>query len=382
MKDRTASFQVPLFAPTYQPRPPQWGGHGGLAPNLNRIYRVLKLAETDPYYFWHSPQWWGVFGTEAMGTSTLYWGEAFKLLEPVAEGAKQPTAYYLSERAKQLLAADPYFEATVGGGGVGSSSASPLLWVLHWWLVSSPCLSKSISWLLRQDRYRGYDQQGLLEKLLENAEGEASATVLKQEARMLLEMYLGNPLTSWKESFEHPFWDLGILRYDLMDAQVQGRQDHPKAYAKYEHELARMRERNNPFRVRTGSSKTPSVKPPALTAATLQKTKIRFSETSPPVLAEVMMYIVLDYVAGQVEGSQRQVGTFGIAHALYKSWDCPGILLGLSETAFQRALDQLKAQKRLLGLEVAYLPDAGGNVMSWSRLLEEMRQEMWDSVTR
>lgn len=352
-----------------------------MTPTLRRVHQVLTLAAADPYHFKDS-LWWFPNGTEAIGRSSLFWAEAFKLIEPVRDnGQGQWNAVYLSERGKMLLEADPYFELLVAGGGVGGN-APPLLWLLHWWLMSSPCLSKGVQWLFGRSQEPRFTRESLLQKLMEEAGENASATVLKQEVKVLLEMYLPNALAGWEEEFEHPFWALELLRYDEQDVQNQMRQRHPKAYAKYDQAVAQSKS-HDALSYR-GLERTLLPNLPKPTIAALKKTHIEFncrfgrlSSSGSSIPAAVMLYTVLDYVQSQVQGNQLLSGCLGLGRVLYESWDCPGIVLRFTEAVFHQAIDQLKRQGQLEGLSIDYLPDAGGNVLAWNQPLAQMQQELW-----
>ena len=149
-----------------------------------------------------------------MAESMLFWAEAFKLIEPMEQGSgysrKSGMSYVLGDRGRLLAESDPYFES------------SGIIWVLHWWLLSKPCLAKGFDWFFSTFRQAEFDQEQLRQALEDHAHTSdqlLSEAVIKDEVRCIARTYLPMLEGSLEEEIDCPFQQLRLLAYDSFELE-------------------------------------------------------------------------------------------------------------------------------------------------------------------
>jgi hypothetical protein len=254
-----------------------------------------------------------------------------------------------------------------------------MLWLLYWKLLSHSCISKGVWWLwgtAQPSQFKSREQMAA--RLADYSEGALSSTLLKQEVKMLLELYLANPLASWEDQYDHPFWELGLLRYEAIE-HLPMAQAHPQGGVGQGSSRGKGRGGGRAADRRGQRATGTAVQAIASVSAAKLKQSHIYLNQSPKVPPSVVLYAVIDYAISlsvAQTGTAAPTGSVPLAQVLYKDWSAPGILLRFSETAFHQAFDGLS----LDGLTVSFLPDVGGAVLCWTRPLVEVEQELWTII--
>ena len=355
-------MQASLFH-LYTPQP-QWGGHNGYPAKLMWLIRAMHRVKEDADCFNQPHYWLGLGMTQSMAESMLFWAEAFKLIEPTEQGSgysrKTGMSYILSDRARLLLEHDPYFES------------SGIIWVLHWWMLSKPCLAKGFDWFFSTFRQAEFDQEQLRQALEDHAhtsDQALSEAVIKDEVRCILRTYLPMLGGSLEEEIDCPFQQLRLLAYDSFGLEQLYRAKNPKAYAKAKGKqpMGRSKPVELPMPV------------PKLSAQLLAKVQIRFCfdrQTSGAIPSDVLVYACLEYIQSLVYGTSHQSGSMALSRLLYGE-SSPGLIFKVPESGLHQAIDQVFPQ--VCGL---HLVDGAGIPvqMAWSRSLDELKAEVWQRI--
>lgn len=190
---------------------PEFARHETFHPRYGWLKKGFDAASADPEIFLR-PDATTVLGVgKNMVRAIRYWCRSYKVLveSPSPSNSRirisEPT--FFGERVLGSAGWDPYVEDPA------------TLWILHWYLLRTPCLAPS--WFAVFNRFQGSDftNETLAHQLRlfcdSNPEwGDVAGSSLVKDARCLLRMYAS--ITSGRDlvedTIDSPFTDLDLIR--------------------------------------------------------------------------------------------------------------------------------------------------------------------------
>lgn len=190
---------------------PEFARHETFHPRYGWLKKGFDAASSDPEIFLRNDATTTLGVGKNMVRAIRYWCRAYKVLEeiPSPENSRvkisEPTRF--GQRMLGPSGWDPFVEDPA------------TLWLLHWYLLRSPCLAPS--WFAVFNRFQGSDftNETLAHQLRlfcdSNPEwGDVARSSLVKDARCLLRMYAS--ITSGRDlvedTIDSPFTDLDLIR--------------------------------------------------------------------------------------------------------------------------------------------------------------------------
>ncbi|WP_413804312.1 DUF4007 family protein [Streptomyces sp. OE57] len=203
---------IPSFPPHVLPR---YARHGSYSPRHGWLLKTHLALKDDPRLFTSADAVVRLGVGKSMVASMRFWSAAFRLSDEVSNRPGTARDVIPTDRARWLLedeGADPYLE----------SDAS--LWLLHWWLLSPPCLVPAWYYTFCMSPWTRLER----ERLVHGVQGGADSTgwrptsngVIQRDVNCMLRMYThsrpgGQPPAAAEDIFDRPFSVLGLMSHDL-----------------------------------------------------------------------------------------------------------------------------------------------------------------------
>ncbi|MFN5513396.1 MAG: DUF4007 family protein [Cyanobacteriota bacterium] len=180
--------------------------HETFHPRFGWIKKGFDLANKTPEIFLldEAPILLGV--GKNMVNSIRYWCHAFKVLREDVDSGNRGRSSFATEFGTKLL----------GDEGWDTYLEDPAsLWLLHWHLLSRPCMASSWYFLFNIFTLNDFDDNQLLDglKRYASAKGNVAEGSLKKDISCMIRMYANNKNKSGpiEDSIDCPFTELGLI---------------------------------------------------------------------------------------------------------------------------------------------------------------------------
>ncbi|MEU4898570.1 DUF4007 family protein [Streptomyces sp. NPDC044780] len=189
--------------------------HGSYSPRYGWLLKTYLALKEDPHLFTSADAVVRLDVGKSMVASMRFWSAAFRLSDEVRRRPGAARDVIPTDRARWLLeddGADPYLESD------GS------LWLLHWWLLSPPCMVPAWYYTFCMSPWTRLER----ERLVHGVQSVAASTgwrstsndMLQRDVNCMLRMYTQSrpgrqPPAVTEDIFDRPFSALGLMSHDL-----------------------------------------------------------------------------------------------------------------------------------------------------------------------
>ncbi|MFF4482950.1 DUF4007 family protein [Streptomyces sp. NPDC001520] len=206
---------IPAFPPHVVPLHAR---HGSYSPRYGWLLKTYLALKENPHLFTSADAVVRLGVGKSMVASMRFWSAAFRLSNEVPDRPGAARDVLPTDRARWLLeddGADPYLERD------GS------LWLLHWWLLSPPCMLPAWYYTFCMSPWTRLEP----EQLLHGVRGAAVSSgwrptsdgMIQRDIGCMLRMYTPvrpgrEPQAVVENIFDRPFSALGLMSPDLEGA--------------------------------------------------------------------------------------------------------------------------------------------------------------------
>ncbi|MGR3938441.1 DUF4007 family protein [Streptomyces sp. BRA346] len=201
---------VPPFPPDVVPLHAR---HGSYSPRHGWLLKAYLALKEDCRLFAAADAIVRLGVGKSMVTSMRFWSAAFRLSDELRHRPGNARDVIPTDRARWLLedeGADPYLE----------DDAS--LWLLHWWLLSPPCLVPAWYYTFCMSPWTRLEREQLIHGVQAAAASAGwrptSDAVIRRDVNCMLRMYTrscpgGQPQAAAEDIFDRPFSGLGLMNH-------------------------------------------------------------------------------------------------------------------------------------------------------------------------